>query len=108
MADTADLIIRNARCLTQDDARPRAQALAIRGRRLLSVGADSDMRRLAAAHTRTIDAGGGTVLPGFIESHMHLFGGAAGLGALMVGGIEGLAALTETVRHHAEARPMIG
>ncbi|MEZ5930944.1 MAG: amidohydrolase [Alphaproteobacteria bacterium] len=105
MADTADLIIKNARCLTQDDARPRAEALAIRGRHILGVGSEDEVEALTGAGTRVIDAGGGTVLPGIIESHLHLFGGAAGLDSLLLGEVKGLPALTDAARRQAAARP---
>jgi len=72
----ADLIIHNARILTMDEQRPRAQALAVVGNRLLAVGSDSEILALAGEGTRRIDAGGGTVLPGLNEAHMHIFGGS--------------------------------
>ena len=105
MSLSADLIIRNARCLTQDPGGPRAEAIAIGGSRILAVGSEDDVDGLKKAHTRVIDAAGATVLPGFIESHMHLFGGAAGLDALSLGGVRGMTALTEAVRAHARSRP---
>lgn len=105
MIDAADLIIRNARCLTQDDAQPRAEALAIQRRHILAVGSASEIETLAGRDTRVIDAEGGTVLPGFIESHMHLFGGAANLDALMLADVKGLLALSEGVRSYAAAHP---
>ena len=49
------------------------------------------MREFHGPGTRVVDAAGGTVLPGFIESHMHLFGGSAELDQLT-------SALTEAAR----------
>ena len=71
----ADLIILNGHLKTFDPARPRATALAITDGRITAVGDESDIRALAGSDTRMIDAQGGTVLPGFIESHIHLFAG---------------------------------
>lgn len=67
----ADTIIVNARVLTQDTARPRAEAVAIKDGRFLAVGADADVRNLATSRTRVIDAARMTVVPGFIDCHCH-------------------------------------
>jgi len=77
----ADLIVRNARIWTGDSARPRAQALAVRGERLLAVGTDAEIDAFRSPHTRVIDAGGRFVTPGFIDDHTHF----AQAGALLIG-----------------------
>ena len=56
-------------------------------------------------HTRVIDAKGGTVLPGFIDSHVHLFIGSAELDMLDLSGIHGREALQSAVRAYAAGRP---
>lgn len=75
----ADSIILGGRVLTQDRNMPRAEALAIAAGRILAVGSDAEMRALAGPETEVIEAGGATVLPGFVESHLHLFIGGAEL-----------------------------
>jgi len=67
----ADLIVINARVLTSDPAMPRAQAFAVRDGRFLAVGSTADVRNLAGAGTRVIDAARMTVVPGFIDTHNH-------------------------------------
>ena len=67
----ADLIVRNARIWTGDPAQPRAQALAVRGERLIAVGTDAQVDAHRSARTRVIDAGGRFITPGFIDSHTH-------------------------------------
>ncbi len=104
MADHADLIIENARAITFDDAATRAGAVAVSGGTLQAVGSNHDIANLKGPDTRIIDAAGGTVLPGFIESHIHLFGGAAELGGLNLTGVEGIIALTAQVRAFAGER----
>ncbi|MBP0579336.1 amidohydrolase [Labrys sp. LIt4] len=104
----ADLIIHNARILTMDEERPRAQALAVAGNRLLAVGSDSEILALAEEGTRRIDAGGGTVLPGFNEAHMHIFGGSVSLTQLSLFGVKGFEALKEAVTAYAAANPDLG
>ena len=80
-AQDADLIVRNARIWTADSARPRAQALAIRGERLIAVGSDAEIDRHRSPRTRVIDAGGRFVTPGFIDDHTHF----SQAGALLIG-----------------------
>jgi predicted amidohydrolase YtcJ len=72
MGGFADLIITNARVLTLDPARPRAEALAVVGTRIAFVGSRADVERLRGPATRVIDAAGRTLLPGIIDSHYHL------------------------------------
>lgn len=69
---SADLIIHNGRILVLDERFRTAEAVAIRAGRVLAVGRERDIRRLAGRRTRVLDAGGGTVLPGINDSHVHL------------------------------------
>jgi predicted amidohydrolase YtcJ len=69
--ETADLILHHGRIVTVDDRRPEAEALAVRGDRILALGDNEEMLRLAGPRTRQIDAQGRLVLPGFIEGHGH-------------------------------------
>src|SRR5688572_27121665 len=80
-AQDADLIIRNARIWTGDTTRPSAQALAVRGERLIAVGSDAEIDRHRSPRTRVIDAGGRFVTPGFIDDHTHF----SQAGALLIG-----------------------
>ena len=101
----ADILITNARVLTMDPARPRAEALAIAGNRIIRVGSRSDVEGLKAGHTRVIDAAQKTVMPGIIEGHVHLFGGAVELETLMLNGMSGFAAVAEAVALFRKQRP---
>jgi predicted amidohydrolase YtcJ len=101
---TADLIITGARVLTMDEARPRAEAVALADGRIVAVGSRAEVEALAGPETRVIDAGGRTLLPGFFESHLHLFGGAE-LAHLQLTGATGADALARAFRDHAAAHP---
>ncbi|VDC30217.1 amidohydrolase [Pseudogemmobacter humi] len=85
----ADLILTNAKVLTMDPERPRAAAVAVAEGRILAVGAAAEIAALAGPETKVIDAGGRTLLPGFVESHLHLGLGGAELADLYVGGLHG-------------------
>lgn len=101
---TPDLIVTNARVLTMDAGHPRAQAVAIGGGRVLAVGG-REVERLAGQGTEIVDCGGRTVLPGFVESHLHLVMGGVELAHLQLGGVQGGQALTRAVRGFAETHP---
>lgn len=105
MSKHADIVIYNARILTMDDDAPRAEALAISGNRILAVGSNDEIRALSSADSRSIDAKGGTVLPGFNEAHMHIFGGSVELSELSLFGVKGLEALKAAVQNYATANP---
>ena len=105
MPNAPDLVILNAALTTFDPDRPAAQALAVRGRHIQAVGSTAQIRALTGPQTRVVDAGGATVLPGFIDSHVHLFGGAAELDMLDLTGLRGLDRLTRAVRAYAADRP---
>jgi predicted amidohydrolase YtcJ len=66
-----ELILHNGNLITVDERQPRARAIAIARDRILAVGTDADVLNLAAGTTRTIDLGGETVVPGFIDAHSH-------------------------------------
>lgn len=71
----ADLVILNGAVWTVDAAKPRAQAVAVVGERIAAVGTNEEIRKWVGPKTRTIDARGGNVLPGFIDSHVHFASG---------------------------------
>lgn len=105
MADKADIVILNGKVLTMNPAKPQAEAVALAGGDILAVGSTAEIRGLAGPDTRVVDAGGKTVLPGFIDSHVHLFQGSASLDFLALGEVEGREALARAIRGYAEARP---
>jgi predicted amidohydrolase YtcJ len=69
-----DLIVHNANVVTLDPARPRAQALAVKGERIVALGDDEEMLRRAGPGTATLDARGCALLPGFNDNHLHALG----------------------------------
>jgi predicted amidohydrolase YtcJ len=70
--NNADLILTNGKIITVDERFTIAQALAIRGDRILAIGSTADIARLAAPNTRRIDLAGRAVIPGLIDNHIHL------------------------------------
>ena len=70
-AQKADLIVTNAKIVTLDAASTVAQALAVREGRIVAVGGNDAVEALVGSATRRLDAGGRTVIPGLIDSHIH-------------------------------------
>lgn len=91
--------------MTFDPAAPSAQALAIAGHNIISVGADADITALSGPDTQNIDAKKGTVLPGFIDSLVHLFGGSVELDLLDLHGVTGLNEMRDKILPFAQANP---
>ena len=97
-----DIVILNGKLITMAGA--DAEALAITGGKIEAVGTTEEIRAMAG-DARVIDAGGCTVLPGFIDSHVHLFTGSAELDYLNLMDVEGMDALTKAVRAYSAERP---
>jgi predicted amidohydrolase YtcJ len=100
-----DLIITNARVITMNPAQPFAHSLAIAGTKIMAVGNSAEVMSLRAKHTRVVDAQLKTVMPGIIEGHVHLFGGAVELTTLMVNHISSFQEFHDSVSHYRKTNP---
>lgn len=68
----AERLFTNGNIITMNPAKPRAEAVATFGDRILAVGRFSELQGLVGAQTKIIDLGGKTLLPGFNDAHGHL------------------------------------
>src|SRR5690242_1121788 len=73
----ADLILTNGKIVTVDERFSIAQAVAMRGDRIVATGNDREIAQLAGPNARRIDLRGRTVIPGLIDNHMHLLRAAS-------------------------------
>ena len=80
MESFADLIVTNANVFTSDESNPHAAAVAVRGNQIVYVGDRTGVEKWRGPDTRVADGNGGTLTPGFIDSHFHLLWGAIWLG----------------------------
>lgn len=103
-ATSASLLIKDARVYTVDPARPWVQAVAIDGERIAWVGDDEAATAMIGPDTEVIDAGGATVLPGFIDSHNHVRLGSNPLEVDLAGAAT-LDDVKARIRAHADAHP---
>jgi predicted amidohydrolase YtcJ len=80
----ADLAVVNGKIWTVDRAHPGAEALAIVGERIAAVGTAEEIRAWIGPRTEVLDARGGSVLPGFIDAHVHFASGGAELSGVQL------------------------
>lgn len=80
MSQHASVIITNTQVFTSNEFNPRAEAVAIKGNRILYVGTNQGADSFRDRSTRVIDGQGRTLTPGFIDSHVHLLSGAMWMG----------------------------
>jgi predicted amidohydrolase YtcJ len=66
-----ELIVHNGKIITADDKNTVAQAVAVRDGKFLAVGTNDEILRLAGPQTKKIDLKGKSVVPGFIDTHLH-------------------------------------
>ena len=69
---------------TGEPNKPWAEAVALSGDRIAAVGSTAEIRRLLSTQTRVIDAHGGMVTPGFIDSHIHFLSGGMNLASVQL------------------------
>lgn len=101
----ADLVLTNARILTVDSAFRTAAALAVRGGRFAAVGTNDDVRTLVGSATRVIDGRGRTVVPGFIDTHVHALDVASAEAMQPFVNLRSIPELQDWVRTEARRRP---
>ncbi len=102
---SADLVLLNGRVWTglQDD--PSAQAIAIRGNRIVRVGTDAEIKKLAGKQTQLINLDGRLVMPGFNDAHIHFLGGAMGLTEVDLTDAATVEELTKRVTEYVREHP---
>jgi predicted amidohydrolase YtcJ len=105
VAETADLIVHHATIYTAAAGAPRADAVAVRGDRIVYVGTDAGALALRGAATRVIDAGGRAVVPGLQDAHGHVLGLGEQLQELDLRGTRSFAEILTRVAERARTAP---
>ena len=68
----ADFIVNNANIITVDSQNTVAESFAVKNGRVTSIGTNNDMEMLSTNTTKIIDLEGMTIVPGFIDAHIHV------------------------------------
>jgi predicted amidohydrolase YtcJ len=100
-----DLIIHNARVYAADDLGSIAEAVAIRGNKILKVGGEREVMRIRRPQTTIIDAKGAAVLPGFDDAHVSLIGAGLAREGVDLFGSATVEDLQQRISAWADARP---
>jgi len=99
------LIFTHARVFTSNPSHPYTDAVAISGNRITAVGNNEDILALKQPHTRLVDAQGCTLMPGFIDCHVHLYVGSSELDNVFLDSVITLEDLRTILLKHLEAHP---
>ncbi len=98
-------ILYNGNFATHGTAHPRARAVAVGNGKILALGRDEDVLNLAGPETEKIDLGGGLVVPGFIDAHIHFYEWALKRQGIKLDDLTNLEALLDRVQEAAASRP---
>lgn len=104
----SDLILFNGNIITMDPAYPYAQSVAIQDGKISAVSRNESIDDLQRGKTKWIDCEGRTILPGFIDAHLHLFGFAESLVTLNLeprNGIHSLSDIQKKIREKSQQLP---
>jgi predicted amidohydrolase YtcJ len=103
--DAADMILHHGFVWTVDEAKPRAEAIAIRGDRIIKVGGNEEVLALKGERTQSIDLKGAFVTPGFNDNHVHFASAASFFWNLQLMEVHTDEAFIKRVREYAAMRP---
>jgi len=101
----ADTVVLHGRVYTVNARQPWAQAVAIRGEKIIAVGSDADVERFRAPGTKVIDASGQLVLPGFVDCHIHFLEGSLSLDRVNLEGAKNVSDIQKILRDYALKNP---
>jgi len=107
----AELIFRGGPILTMDDARPRVEAVAVGGGRILAAGSEAEVLATACEGTEVIDLAGRTLMPSFIDAHGHFANALqivtwANVSGVPAGPVTCIADILRVLREHVAAHPV--
>src|SRR5688500_5271883 len=99
-----DLIVINGHVYSADRDE-LAEAVAVRGNKVIRVGSNGEIRRLRRAQTIVIDAHGGAVVPGFNDAHAHVISGGLALDQVNLSDAKTVDEIKDTIRVWSAAHP---
>jgi len=98
----ATLAILNASVITLDSKQPKAEAVAIQNRKIIAVGSNEEIRKYIGKETKIMDAQNRTVVPGFVDCHIHMTGFGWSLQTLDLRDINSIKEMQQKVQEYAE------
>ncbi|MDI6904365.1 MAG: amidohydrolase [Candidatus Bathyarchaeia archaeon] len=101
----ATLAILNANVITLNPKQPKAEAIVIRNGKIIAVGFNKEIRKYIRNKTKVIDARNKTVVPGFVDCHVHMTGFGRSLQALDLRNVKSVKEMQQKLREYAEKNP---
>ena len=101
----ADYLLLNGRVYTSNPKQPWAEAVAIRGSKILDVGTSEALGKYKGPRTKVIDLGGRMAMPGIIDDHDHFLWGSYGLAGLQLRSARNVADMKKAMSEYAKAHP---
>ncbi|MFQ5758851.1 MAG: amidohydrolase [Candidatus Bathyarchaeia archaeon] len=98
----AELALINGNIITINPSKPQAQAVAIKNKRIIKVGTNREIKPLTKKSTKVIDLKGKTVLPGFIDTHIHMAGFGKTLTEVNLRGVQSIKEMQEKLKKRVE------
>jgi len=95
-----DIILHNGNIVTLDDKLAGAAAVAIQGEKVLTLGSNEQILKLARPKTRIIDLKRRTVIPGLIDTHIPIISGGLGMTKVQLAEVTSIQELLETISSH--------
>ena len=100
-----DLVVLHGKVWTENPRQPEAEAFAVAGHRVVAVGSDAAIEKLAGANTKVIDAHGRRVVPGFNDAHVHFFWGGQSLTSVQLRDATSRRQFVQRIADYARTRP---
>ena len=104
-ADPASFVLTNGKIYTVNPGQPWAEAVAVNGSKIVYVGGNAGAKEFVGEHTESIDLKGRLVLPGFIESHIHVAAGASTTSGLILTTEDSLEDVLQKLAAYAKEHP---
>src|SRR5579862_820615 len=101
----ADVIVVNARIYTVNPQQKWAEAIAVRGEKIVAVGKRSEIEALRGPSTKVIDARQRLLLPGFTDCHIHFMQGSLELGHVDLNNTKTVAEIQRRIKAYADSHP---
>lgn len=105
VSECADIVVHNAAVWTGVRGAADAQAIAVRGGRIVAVGPDVEVNRQIGPRTRIVDGVGKMVVPGLIDSHVHFVSGGASLASVQLRDARTREEFVRRIRDYARTLP---
>jgi hypothetical protein len=101
----AKIAILNANIITLNSKQPKAEAIAIQNGKIIAVGSNEEISKYVSKETKVIDAKNRTVVPGFVDCHVHMTGFGWFLQTLDLRNVRSIKEMQQKLQEHAEKNP---